>query len=321
MTRLILAALALAAAPASASAASIEVTTDQVIAYEARTGELNALEMVGTVDGGSDLRMAFFEYAARLSAGPGCVAGFPVLCGAVDRAFPVEVSLGDRGDVANVNSLTDVLALDAGSGDDDVLAGGIDATADGGSGNDTVLVAANNEARGEGGAGRDRLAGGLGAAAAILGGGGGPDLVVPDGAISNDGVGAGGDDQVVALRGFDVRLAGGDGQDQLVVVAAQGPVRLAGGDDNDFLSSHAGGGTVDAGPGNDVADLQGGAATAPDTVICGSGWDVVWLDEADTAAADCERVRRGTAPAFRKAAAAEAAARALLAHRPDPSSR
>ena len=153
----------------------------QVIAYKAEPGEVNAVEMVGTVNGGLDFRMEFFEFSAPLTAGPGCVAGFPVICGEVDDAFPVDVSLGDQKDIASVNSLTEDLTLDAGSGSDDVFAGGIDANADGGSGNDTIRLAANNITTGTGGSGHDRLAAGLGAAAATLGGGTGNDLLVPGG--------------------------------------------------------------------------------------------------------------------------------------------
>jgi hypothetical protein len=326
MKRPILAAIALAAlaAPATASAASIEVATvndAQVIAYKATRGEVNALEMHGTVGGGFDLRMAFFEHRARLSAGPGCEAGFPVICGAFDASFPVDIALGDKGDVANVNSFTNSLTMDAGSGDDDVLAGGIDATAYGGPGNDTIRVAANNAARGNGGWGRDSVSGGLGAAAAILDGGRGGDLLVPDGSLFNDANGGTGNDQLVALRGSQIQLAGGDGDDLLVALEARGPVVLDGGDEDDFAFSHAGNATVDAGSGNDIVEIQGGPETAPDSVTCGSGWDVAWVDEADTVAADCELKLRSDAPIIGKVASAEASARALLAHHPDPTQR
>ena len=129
MKRPMLAAVALtvAAAPATASAASIEVvspTGSPVITYVAGSGEVNRLRMEGTVNGPFDLRMEFFEFGAPLTAGPGCLAGSPVICGEVDQAFPVDISLGDERDVANVNSFTGSLRLDAGPGSDDVLAGG-----------------------------------------------------------------------------------------------------------------------------------------------------------------------------------------------------
>jgi hypothetical protein len=327
MKRPILAALvlALAAAPATASAATIELATkadgSQVIAYEARAGEVNGLQMLGTVGGGFDLRMAFFEHRSRLTAGAGCEGAFPVICGEVDRAFPVEVSLGDLGDVANVNSFTGDLTLDAGSGGDDVLAGGIDATADGGSGNDTIRLAATTLTRGNAGSGRDRVTGGLGAVASILDGGSGNDLVVPDGSLFNDATGGSGADQLVAFRGRDIRLAGATGHDVLIALTGRGPIRLDGGDGDDLAFTHAGGATVDAGAGNDIVEVQGGPETAADTVTCGSGWDVAWIDEADTAASDCEVKLRSAAPIFRKVTSAEAAAKALLAHDPDPTPR
>ena len=326
MKRPLLAALALAAAaaaPATASAASIELATNddgsRVITYKARTGEVNALKMFGTVGGGGDLRMAFFEYSSRLTAGPGCALRFPVICGAFDTAFPVDVSLGDRSDVASVNSFTERLALDAGSGNDDVLAGGFDATADGGSGNDTIVLAANNGTRGNAGSGRDRIAGGLGALAAILDGGGGNDLVVPDGSIFNDAKGGTGSDQLVAFMGSDIRFAGGDGDDVLVALGGSGPILLDGDDDDDFAYSHAGSVTANAGSGNDIVEVQGGPETAADTVSCGPGRDIAWVDDADTVAADCELTFHSAAPTYRRVASVEAAARALLEHAPDPS--
>jgi Ca2+-binding RTX toxin-like protein len=327
MKRPILAALALAAAaaaPATASAATIGSATpggSEVIAYQAKPGEVNALKMFGTVGGGADLRMAFFEYRARLTAGPGCESGFPVICGAFDAAFPVDVSLGDRSDVANVNSFTGNVTMDAGSGADDVLAGGFDATADGGPGNDTIRLAANSATRGNGGSGRDRITGGLGAVAAILDGGSGDDLVVPDASQFDDAKGGSGDDQLVSLRGRQVRLAGEHGDDLLVASGAGGAVTLDGGDDKDLIFSRIGNVTVNAGPGFDVVDVLGGAATAPDTVSCGSGWDIAWVDEADVVASDCELKLHSDAPEIRRVASAEAAARALLDHQPDPTKR
>jgi Ca2+-binding RTX toxin-like protein len=327
MKRPILAAIALAiaAAPATASAASIELATNddgsRVIAYKARTGEVNALRMYGTVGGGLDLRMAFFEHSSRLFAGSGCEGRFPVVCGAVDAAFPVDVSLGDRADVANVNSFTERVSLDAGTGDDDVLAGGFDATADGGSGNDTIRLAANNGTRGNAGSGRDRITGGLGAVAAILDGGSGNDLVVPDGSQFNDAKRGSGGDQLVAFQGREIRLDGGYGDDVLVALEGGGPIRFTGGDDDDLVFSHAGSATVDSGSGNDVIEVQGGDLAAPDDVTCGTGWDIAWIDEADSVSADCEITVHGQAPTFGRVASARAAAEALLEHHPDPARR
>jgi len=320
MKRPILAAVALAfaAAPASASAATIQLSSG-VIAYEAASGEINAVDMRGTVGGPFDLRMAFSEFSAPLAAGPGCESGMPVICGDPAQAFPVDVALGDRGDVARVNSFTGLLSLDAGSGNDDVLAGGIEATADGGSGNDTIHLAANGIVTGDGGSGRDRIAGGLGAAAARLDGGSGDDLVVPGGFQFNEAAGGSGDDVLVSLTGSTVELDGGSGADVLAVPSGGGSIALTGGSGRDTIFATVGGVEADAGSGDDTVVVQGDSSSAPDTVTCGSGRDVAWVDRGDAVARDCEVVRTSRAPSLARVAAAEAAAQDLLAHRPDPS--
>jgi Ca2+-binding RTX toxin-like protein len=294
---------AVAALPAGASAASIALTASgstQTIAYAAAPGEVNALEMHGTVNGGLDFRMPFFEYSAPLDVGTGCTGLLPTICGAPDKAYRVSVSLGDENDVASTNSYTQALQMNAGSGDDDVLAGGIDATADGGDGNDVMLLAANSLVTGHGGSGRDRIYGGLGAAAARLTGGTGGDLLVPDGSAFDTAQGGPGNDRLVSFGGYEVTLSGGSGLDTIV--------------------SRGGGAAVDAGAGGDVVDVRGDAASEPDSVACGSGHDVVWANADDDVAADCETVMRsGTAPALPKVDAAIDAAEALTAHRPNPS--
>jgi hypothetical protein len=77
--------------------------------------------------------------------------------------------------------------------------------------------------------------------------------------------------------------------------------------------------TVDGGADTDVIDVRGDATTAPDTVACGSGFDVAWVNAADTVADDCELViRHATPPTFPRVTAAIEAAHALIAHRPHP---
>jgi hypothetical protein len=318
MKRPILAAVALtvAAAPATASAASIELASPTgVITYAASPGEVNRLQMSGTVDGPFDLRMEFFESGAALTAGAGCVAGVPVTCGEVDQAFPVEVSLGDEKDVANVNSFTGSLRLDAGPGSDDVLAGGITAAADGGSGNDTIRMAANISATGTGGTGNDRMAAGLGARAATLDGEGGNDLLVPGAFLSNQANGGTGNDTLVNMTG-DVTLSGDDGSDVLVALAARS--QLDGGAGSDIVSGKLGGVTVTAGSGNDVVDVRGAADTDADTVTCGAGFDVVFANSGDTVARDCELRLGFNTPTLPPVTTAVADAQALLDHTPEP---
>jgi Ca2+-binding RTX toxin-like protein len=314
---------AAAALPASASAASIALTVpggNPTIAYTAAPREVNALEMHGTVNGGLDLRMPFNEYSAPLTAGAGCEGLLPTLCGSSDQAFPVTVSLADKDDVASVNSFTGILTLDAGTGNDDVLAGGINATADGGSGNDSIILAANNLATGNGDSGRDRISAGLGAAAAILDGGSGNDLLVPGGFAFNDAKGGTGNDRLVSLTGDHITLSGDSGSDVLAATGTRSGTVLNGGSGLDTISTHAGGATVNGGADADAIDVRGDDGTSPDAVTCGSGFDIVFANSGDEVADDCEIVlRKGAAPTLPNVTSAIAAAQALVAHRPHPS--
>jgi Ca2+-binding RTX toxin-like protein len=315
-------AVAAAAAPATANAATIGVEEPNgtpTIVYSAASGERNALEMHGTVNGGFDFRMPFFEFSAPLAVGAGCTAGTPVLCGAAEGPYPVSVSLGDRADVANTNSFTENLAMSAGSGDDDVLAGGIEVTADGGTGNDTMVLAADSSATGTGGAGRDQIAAGLGAGTVSLDGGAGKDLLVPDAFAQSNATGGSGNDALVAIDGLRVTLDGGSGSDVLVAPATRHTVTLTGGTGNDLFYGHAGAVTVNGGSGFDVIDVRGGVDTDADTVTCGSGLDVVWADSGDTVARDCEIVLHRPALTLRRITSARSAAQTLLAHRANPS--
>jgi hypothetical protein len=324
MKRPILAAVALAAliAPASASAATVDVDAAggfPVAKYRAASGEVNAVRMNASVSP-TDLRMPFFEYSAPLEAGGGCAGGFPTLCGQVERSFPIDAALGDKDDVAYINTFVNDATMDAGSGDDDVLVGGLDASGDAGSGSDTLTVAASNAARGNGGSGNDRVTGGLGAVAAILTGGTGRDLLVPDGSQFDTATGGSGADRLVSFGGARVTLTGESGADVLAAADGRSGTVLNGGSGIDTIYSHVGGATVDAGPAPDVIDVRGDDATSRDTVTCGSGFDLVWANSGDTMAGDCELVfRNASAPTLRRVSSAVAAAQALIAHRPDPS--
>jgi Ca2+-binding RTX toxin-like protein len=318
---LVAVALAVAVAPSAASAASIEMrptpTGSAVIGYDAAPGEANALSMRGIVAPG-DFRMAFFEFSAPLSAGAGCVAGTPVVCGDPGQAFPVIVTLGDQADVANVNSFTQNVTLDAGSGNDDVLAGGIDASADGGDGNDTIRLAANALTTGFGGPGNDRIAAGLGAAAARLDGGSGNDLLVPEGFFFNRAEGGLGDDRLVALSGRDFVMSGQAGRDVLVATGGTG-ITLNGGASTDIIAGKLGGITVNAGSGHDVIDVRGSSGSAADTVTCGTGWDIVRANGVDDVADDCEVELSFSGGTLPPVADAVDDAQDLLDHTPDPS--
>jgi hypothetical protein len=308
-------AVAAVAFPATASAASIKVASPNgspAVVYQAAAGEINALRMRAFLPGPKE----FFEFSAPLAAGPGCVAGLPARCDGGD----VYVSLGDKDDVADTNTFISSLTMDAGGGDDDVLAGGIEATANGGGGNDTIHLAANDAATGNGGSGRDRVAGGLGASSVTLTGGGGNDLLVPGGFILNNAAGGAGNDRLVSFTGREVTLTGDGGNDVLVASTGTGRIALDGGADHDIAFSHLGDVTANAGSGYDVVDVRGGETTAPDTVTCGTGFDVVFADTGDSVAEDCELRLDQAAPTLPPVTDAEADAQELLAHRPDPSS-
>ena len=88
------------------------------------------------------------------------------------------MTLGNRADVATVNSYFGGTTMNAGSGDDDVVAGGFDATASGEAGDDTIRLAADSGTFGFGGPGDDRLTGARGAYDVELG------LAAPDGTCS-----------------------------------------------------------------------------------------------------------------------------------------
>src|SRR6185295_726560 len=87
----------------------------------------------------------------------------------------------------------------------------------------------------------------------------------------------------------------------------------------DLVIAASGAHTVSAGPGADRIDTLDSSNAAPDSVSCGPGFDVVWADPDDSVAADCERRHSSPTPQFPRAIRAEADARALLVHYPDPS--
>jgi Ca2+-binding RTX toxin-like protein len=290
--------------------ATIQWTPQQGLGYRASPGERNALALQRFT-----WPMAFSEYSADVEVGPGCTPGFPILCGEGPPRSFIGVELGNRDDVAHVNGDYGPTVVHAGTGDDDVLGGGLDATAYGGAGDDTLVLAANNAGYGYGGSGDDRITAGLGAGGAFLVGGSGSDLLVPDGSSGSTARGGSGDDALVGVnRNED--LAGGNGDD--VLFASFGG-QLHGGAGRDLVVARSRSVVVDAGSGADLVDVAGGEGGFADDVRCGRGRDVVWADLADVVAADCESRRAGPAPAFPALVAARAAADALLAHRPDPS--
>jgi Ca2+-binding RTX toxin-like protein len=306
-------AFTLAVPVGTAAAAEVEVgpgadgTT--VVSYQAAPRETNR-PLLQTLAGGH----AFTDFGAALTAGAGCTAGTPVLC----EIHPVEAHLGDRNDVAFINSNAGSASVYGDSGDDDFLAGGDgQAFAYGGTGNDTIRVSTDGQANAAGGSGNDRIAGGFGQFFDAFQGEGGNDLLVTTGSGTLGG--GGGDDELVGDPGgrMALSLLGQAGDD--VLLPSRGTAD--GGRDSDTIVGHAGRLNVLGGAGTDWIDVAGGDdSSGPDTVSCGSGIDVVWADVDDDVARDCEVKLRGTAPTLPQVTAARADADDLLAHIPDPAS-
>ncbi len=188
-----------------------------------------------------------------------------------DRIINVRASLGD--DIIDANAVSNMVGLriNAGAGNDVVIAGRGRDTLDGGKGDDSLL----------GGGGADTLTGGEGDD--TLGGGDGSDLVLGgegdddlDGNNLNDVVDGGeGDDLISGGRGNDF-LVGGPGLDTLVGRGGQDTLEGGGGDD--ALNGGGGDDCLLGGMGDDVLEGQGGADTAlgglgDDSLDGGSGGD------------------------------------------------
>jgi hypothetical protein len=304
--------LALALPVATASAAEVEVAPgidgSPRVLYLAAPGERNAVSLETVFSG-----LAFTEFHAPLVAGAGCVSGHPVVC----ESHPVEAHLGDRDDLASLNSQAGSATVFGDAGNDDFLAGGNGlVNAYGGSGNDTIRVSTDGQANAYGGSGDDRIGGGFSQLLDVFQGESGNDLLVTRGGGTLDG-GTGQDELVGGSSGrFAISLLGQAGDDVLL----PGRGAADGGRDNDVIVGHSGSLTVSGGPGADWIDVAGGEASpGPDTVTCGSGPDVVFYDSGDSVARDCEVRLRATAPTLPQVTAARAHADELLAHIPDPS--
>jgi Ca2+-binding RTX toxin-like protein len=302
---------ALAVPCGTASAAELKVAPGSDgstrVLYQALAGEINAPVLTTTGAGQS-----FTDFRAPLIAGAGCASGPPVVCG----FRPVEAHLGDRDDVASINSNLGSATVYGDSGDDDFLAGGDGfATAYGGLGDDTIRMSTDGQASGIGGPGDDRIGGGFSQLFDVFQGESGNDLLATKASGTLDG--GSGDDELVSYRGgrAAVSLLGQSGNDVLIVSRGTAD----GGRGNDIIFGHAGGLTVNGGADSDGIDVAGGDETAaPDTVSCGSGFDVVWADAADSVSRDCEVRLPGPAPALPPVTRAQADADALLAHMPAP---
>jgi Ca2+-binding RTX toxin-like protein len=116
--------------------------------------------------------------------------------------------------------------------------------------------------------------------------------------------------------GGDKNLLGGEGNDR--VLGGTGSDNLVGGEDNDLVDGGPGADDITGGDGTDLlfdGEQRGGATdtlvggdgndflgpiNAPagrDVVLCGDGFDRVWVDRKDEVAPDCEKVILGVGSA------------------------
>jgi Ca2+-binding RTX toxin-like protein len=303
-----LAVVAVAGVPGVASASTVSVDGSGLVIYQASPGEANKLNLASPFE-----PLGFTDTGASLSAGPGCTAAVLVTC----PAGPISATLGDRADIARVNSFAAAgdVSVDGGSGNDDLLVGSNNnASAIGGSGDDVIVMVANGGATASGGAGSDRLAG-LSGVDKLSGDGGADLLTEQPGPAPATLSGGDGNDRLVG--GDADQLNGGNGSDILIGGAPFGATIVDGGNGSDLITS-TGGATITAGAGADLVNAADGNG-ATDTISCGPGYDSVWADATDSVARDCERRLSGPAPTLPGTAATIADAQALLAHRPNVS--
>jgi Ca2+-binding RTX toxin-like protein len=324
------AALAALAVPQVATAATA-TTADGNLRYTAAAGEVNNATFARV--SGDTFRVT--ELGATITAGTGCNQESPNVVTCTTRAGrPIIARLGDQNDTATSTTSRSVQlfgedgndrlagasgrdTLDGGNGDD-VLTGG--SSADrlrGGGGNDQLFGNSNNDNL-QGGDGNDLIDGGNGNDAEF--GGSGDDTLrqanAPNGADSLAGD-SGNDTVDYSLRTAPVNVAiddqpfdgdrrsnerdnvrstiervlGGAGSDTLI--GRDGPSdTLVGGAGDDVLDPLRGDDHVDGGAGIDQIRLRDLSA---DDVVCGDGVDSVAADDRDTAASDCEKLRRTAA--------------------------
>jgi hypothetical protein len=322
--------LCLLALPSAAHAATA-TTADGNLRYTAAAGEVNNVSFARV--SGDTFRVT--ELGATIAAGGGCTQDSPnVVTCTTQPGRPIIARLGDQDDRATSRVSRSVQffgedgndrllgasgrdTLDGGNGDDNITGGSgrdrlVGAAGNdqlfGNSGNDTVLGGDGNDVL-DGGNGNDSVSGGNGDDTLR-------ELSAPNGSDSLAGD-AGNDTVDYSLRTAPVnvtiddvandgdrrsserdnvrssvdRVLGGSGSDLLV--GRDGPSdTLVGGAGDDVIDPLRGSDHVDGGPGIDQIRLRDLSA---DDVVCGDGVDSVAADERDTAAPDCEKVRRTAA--------------------------
>ncbi len=136
-------------------------------------------------------------------------------------------------------------------------------------------------------------------------------IFYPTFALATDITGTGKDDSISGTMGHD-KILGKDGKDSLYglggddtihgdsgddfVVGDSGKDILEGNDGNDVVQGGSGSDKIDGGNGNDTLiasfalDSSSIRDYAPDTIICGPGFDTAFINpsDGDTASSDCE---------------------------------
>jgi Ca2+-binding RTX toxin-like protein len=329
----------LIAAPAAAHAATA-TTADGNLRYAAAGGEVNNVTF--TRVSGDTFRVT--ELGATITAGTGCNQESPnVVSCTTQPGRPIIANLGDQNDraVSRVSRSVQFFGedgndrlsgasgrdvLDGGNGDDNITGGSGRDTLRGGAGDDQLFGNSGNDNL-QGGDGTDLLDGGNGNDSES--GGNGDDTLregsAPNGADSLAGD-SGTDTVDYSLRPAPVNVAiddqpydgdrrsnerdnvrstidrvlGSSASD--VLIGRDGPAdTLVGGSGDDVIDPLRGDDHVDGGPGIDQIRLRD---LSHDDVVCGDGIDSVAADERDTAAPDCEKVRRTAAMSIALAARA-----------------
>src|SRR3954453_211636 len=323
-------ALVALAAPSAASAATA-TTADGNLRYAAAAGEVNNVSFARV--SGDTFRVT--DLGTTIAAGTGCPQQSPnVVTCTTQPGRPIIANLSDQNDraVSKTSRTVQLFGEDgndrlAGASGRDTLDGGNgDDTITGGSGGDRLLGSGGNDQlfgnsgndNFQGGDGNDLLEGGSGNDSES--GGNGDDTLregsAPNGADSLQGD-SGNDTVDYSLRAAPVNVAiddqpfdgdrrwderdnvrsgidrvlGGAGSD--VLIGRDGAAdTLVGGTGDDVIEPLRGEDHVDGGPGIDQIRLRD---LSHDDVVCGEGVDSVAADDRDTAAVDCEKVRRTAA--------------------------
>jgi Ca2+-binding RTX toxin-like protein len=249
--------------------------------YAAAPGEVNTPSVARSP--GSYFEQLFSEASAPITVLEGCVSGEPIVC----TRGPWIVDLGDRDDRADIVPFTSDSTVYGGPGNDDFASNGAQAWGYGGSGNDRILLAADNGTYAWGGPGRDTLS--TSAPGAFLNGEEDDDYLAATGGYSLGTLdGGAGDDTIVTAPTSLARASGGSGDD--VIIASPRAVGVTGGPGSDRITS---GQNIEAGSGADFIDVSSGGSITS----CGAGRDTVYVPSANTAVpGDCEIVSVG-APA------------------------